>query len=173
MDTLIDFAKLLVPAGLVLYAMYLVVKTFLAKDFEKKVVELRTKNQETVLPIRLQAYERMVLFLERISPNNLIPRLQTADLTAKEFQHVLLNEIRQEFNHNVSQQVYMSHEAWELIKKAKENLIVTINNSSGELPDDATSLELVRRIFEITMNSEEDPINDALRFLKEEIQQYF
>lgn len=173
MDTLIDFAKLLVPAGLVLYAMYLVVKTFLAKDFEKRVVELRTKNQETVLPIRLQAYERMVLFLERISPSNLIPRVQTGELSAKEFQHVLLNEIRQEYNHNVSQQVYMSHEAWEFIKKAKEDLIVAINNSAGELPDDASELDLARKIFEVTLGAENDNINEALRFLKEEIQQYF
>jgi len=173
MDTVIDFAKLLVPAGLVLYAMYLVVKTFLAKDFEKRVVELRTKNQETVLPIRLQAYERMTLFLERISPNNLIPRVKTGGLNSREFQHVLLNEIRTEFNHNVSQQIYMSHEAWELIKNAKEDLIVSINNSADELSDESSDLELSRKIFGVTMNSEHDAIGKAIKFLKEEIQQYF
>ena len=173
MDTVIDFAKLLVPAGLVLYAMYLIVKTFLEKDFEKRVVELRTKNQETVLPIRLQAYERMTLFLERISPNNLIPRVKTGGLNAREFQHVLLNEIRQEFNHNVSQQIYMSHEAWELIKNAKEDLIVTINNSADELSDESSELDLSRKIFGGTMNSDHDPVGKAIIFLKEEIQQYF
>ena len=173
MDTLIEFAKLLVPAGLVLYAMYLVVKSFLEKDFEKKVIDLRTKNQETVLPIRLQAYERMTLFLERITPSNLIPRIKTGTLNAKEFQQVLLNEIRAEFNHNAAQQVYMSQEAWDMIKNAKEDLIVTINNSAAQLPDEASESDLSRKIFETTMETEMDAIGNALRFIKDEIQQYF
>ena len=173
MDTLIEFAKLLVPAGLVLYAMYLVVKSFLEKDFEKKIIELRTKNQETVLPIRLQAYERMVLFLERITPSNLIPRIKTGQLTAKEFQQVMLNEIRAEFNHNAAQQVYMSQDAWDMIRNAKEDLIVTINNNAAQLPDEATESELSRKIFETTMENETDAIGNAQRFLKDEIQQYF
>lgn len=173
MDTLIEFAKLLIPAGLVLYAMYLVVKSFLEKDFEKKVVDLRTKNQETVLPIRLQAYERMTLFLERITPSNLIPRITTGNLNAREFQQVLLNEIRSEFNHNAAQQVYMSQEAWDVIKNAKEDLIVTINNSAAVLPDDAGESDLSRKIFENTMDNEVDAIGNAQRYLKDEIQQYF
>ena len=77
MDLVIEFAKLLIPAGLVLYAMILVVKSFLDKEFQKKMIDIKTKNKETVLPIRLQAYERMCLFLERMAPNNLIPRIKS------------------------------------------------------------------------------------------------
>jgi len=106
MDLVIEFAKLLIPAGLVLYAMILVVKSFLDKEFQKKMIDIKTKNKETVLPIRLQAYERMCLFLERMAPNNLIPRIKSGKFSAREFHQIMLNEIREEYNHNVSQQVY-------------------------------------------------------------------
>jgi predicted AlkP superfamily phosphohydrolase/phosphomutase len=115
----------------------------------------------------------MTLFLERITPSNLMPRIKTGTLNAKEFQQVLLNEIRAEFNHNAAQQVYMSQEAWDMIKNAKEDLIVTINNSAAQLSDEASESDLSRKIFETTMETELDAIGNALRFIKDEIQQYF
>lgn len=173
MEIVIEFAKLLVPAALVLYAMYLLVKSFLNKELEKKMVDIKIKNNETVLPIRLQAYERMCLFLERMAPNNLIPRINKSGLSAREFQHVLLNEIREEFNHNVSQQVYMSHESWQMVKNAKEDLIVTINNAADEVDEKASAIDLSRKIIEKSMDRENEPISRALDFIKDEIQQSF
>ena len=110
MEAIIDFIKILVPAALVLYAMYLTVKAFLNKELEKTRLEIKEKNIEVVLPVRLQAYERIVLFLERMSPNNLVTRLNQAEMTAKVFQQIMLREISDEYNNNVSQQVYMSEE---------------------------------------------------------------
>ena len=77
MDALIEFIKILVPASVVLYAAYLLVRTFIQKEIELKKLEVRSRSIETVLPNRLQAYERMVLFLERMSPQNLLVRLST------------------------------------------------------------------------------------------------
>src|SRR5436305_409786 len=94
--TLQDFIQILLPAALVLYAMYLTVKSFLDKETERKLIDLKTKNSEIVVPIRLQAYERMCLFLERITPNNLLVRLNDTAYSAMELQQVLLSEIRQE-----------------------------------------------------------------------------
>jgi hypothetical protein len=85
MDTLSDLIKIVLPAALVLYAMYLVIRSFLQKDFDRQVVALKQKNAEVVLPIRLQAYERMALFLERISPNNMLIRLADPTMTAAAF----------------------------------------------------------------------------------------
>ena len=94
MEIVIEFGKLLIPALLVLYAMYLTVKNVLEKDVERKEVDFKIKNYETILPMRLQAYERIALLLERISPNNIMLRLNNPKLTAKEFQIILVKEIR-------------------------------------------------------------------------------
>jgi hypothetical protein len=173
MDVLIEFVKILVPASVVLYAAYLLVRTQVQKEVDLRRIDVRGKSMETVLPIRLQAYERMVLFLERISPQNLLVRLTVAGMPAREFNQLLLQEIRNEFNHNVSQQVYMSQEVWDLIRSAKEDLIVGINEAAGELGPDATSMDLSKKIFEKSMLKPVDPIAHALIELKKEIQRTF
>ena len=173
MDVLIEFVKILVPASVVLYAAYLLVRTQVQKEVDLKALEVRGKSIENVLPIRLQAYERMVLFLERISPQNLLVRLTAGGMNAREFHQLLLQEIRNEFNHNVSQQVYMSQEVWDLIRNAKEDLIVSINDAAGDVLPDASSLDLSKKIFEKSMIKSVDPIAHALIELKKEIQRTF
>jgi hypothetical protein len=173
MELLIEFVKILVPASVVLYAAYLLVRTQVQKEVDLKKVDVRGKTIESVLPIRLQAYERMTLFLERISPQNLLVRLTAAGMPAREFHQLLLQEIRNEYNHNVTQQVYMSQDVWDLIRNAKEDLIVSINDAAGELGPDSTSLDLSKKIFEKAMIKTIDPIAHALIELKKEIQRIF
>lgn len=173
MDAVIEFVKILVPASIVLYGAYLLVRMFIQKEINLKKLEVRSKSIETLLPNRLQAYERMALFLERISPQNLLVRLSTTGMTSKEFHQLLLSEIRNEYNHNVAQQVYMSEEVWNLIKNAKEDLILSINDAAGEMSMESTSLDLSRKIFEKSINKQVDPIAHALTELKKEIQQTF
>ena len=173
METLGDFIKILLPAAAVMYAMFLVVKSFLNKDFEKKLVDIRIKNNEIVLPIRLQAYERMALFLERISPHNLIMRVNDPAYNAAQLQQRMLMEIREEFNHNLSQQIYMSDQAWGLVRNAMEEVIAIVNKSGSNVPPEAKSIELARHIFENLIQRNEDPVNKALKFMKNEIRQVF
>lgn len=173
MEVVIEYGKLLIPAILVLYAMYLTVKSFLNKELEKRMLDIRDKSIETVLPIRLQAYERMCLFLERINPDSLLARLSNGQYTAQEFQLILLNEIREEYNHNVSQQVYMSDEVWTLIKNAKEELVATVNNASSKMPEGATNTDLSKQILEDSVSKETDLILLALHETKNEIRQVF
>jgi DNA primase len=173
MNALIELIKILVPASVVLYAAYLLVRTFIHKELELRKLEVRSRAIETVLPNRLQAYERMVLFLERMSPQNLLVRLSSSGMPAREFHQLLLSEIRNEYNHNVSQQVYISQEVWELIKNAKEDLIVSINDAASEMNLESTSLDLSKKIFEKSINKQVDPLGHALIELKKEIQQTF
>lgn len=173
MDALIEFIKILVPASIVLYAAYLMVRSFVMKDVELKRLEVRGKSIETLLPNRLQAYERMVLFLERMAPQNLLVRLNINGMPAREFHQLLLAEIRNEYNHNVSQQLYISENVWNMIRNAKEDLVVSINEAAGEMLPEATSLDLSKRIFEKSINKPVDPLNHALSELKKEIQQTF
>ncbi len=173
MDALIEYGKILLPASIVLYAMYLLVRANINKEIELKKLKIRGRSIETVLPNRLQAYERMCLFLERMSPPNLLLRVNNPAFSAKDLHKVLLDEIRNEYNHNASQQVYMSEEVWSMIKSAKEDLVILINEASQSMGQDSTGLDLSRRIFELTLEKNVEPISHALSELKKEIQQTF
>jgi hypothetical protein len=173
MDFLSDLIKIALPAGAVLYGMYLVMNNYQKKEFDKKMAEVKVKNTEFVMPVRLQAYERMCLFLERIAPNNLIIRINTMVFSAGEFHQLLLSEIREEYNHNLSQQLYMSDEAWTAIRTAMEEIVIHINNAAAIVPKDAKSLDLAKGILEQMMQYESDPTLRALQIVKNEIRQLF
>lgn len=173
MEYLTDLIQILVPSLLVLYAVFLVVKAFLQKEFDKRLLDIKIKNSETVLPLRLQAYERICLFLERIAPNNILVRLNDPAYNAKVFQQILLQEIREELNHNLSQQVYLTDSAWESVKMAVEEVTVLINNSSTGLTEESSAIDLAKAIFENMMQLDKDPVNDALKMVKNEIREFF
>jgi len=173
MEALIEFGKIIIPATLVLYAVYLTVRTFILKEIELKRLEVRSRSIETTLPARLQAYERMTLFLERIAPQNLLIRLNNPGFSARDFHKVVLDEIRNEYNHNVSQQVYMGEDVWSQIRNAKEDLVIVVNEAASTLAPEATSMDLSKKIFEMVMEKKVDLISYALTELKKEIQQTF
>jgi hypothetical protein len=173
MNTILELLKILVPASMVLYAVYLMVRTFIAKEIELKKVEVRGRSIETVLPIRLQAYERITLFLERIAPQALLFRLSNPAYSAQELHRILLDEIRNEYNHNVSQQVYMSEYVWNMVKTAKEELTASINEVAATLPPEAKAIELSRQWLQHVLDKKEDSVALALSELKKEIQQTF
>jgi predicted AlkP superfamily phosphohydrolase/phosphomutase len=99
--------------------------------------------------------------------------LNNPGFSARDFQKILLDEIRNEYNHNVSQQVYMGEEVWSQVKNAKEDLIILINEAATRLAPDATSIDLSKKIFEMAMDKQVDLIGHALTELKKEIQQIF
>jgi len=173
MDYIADLLKILLPAGIVLYGMYLVVVSFLSKEKEKMLVELKTKNTEVVLPIRLQAAERLCLFLERITPNNLVRRSNPSSYTINELYSILMNEVREEFNHNFSQQVYFSEETWEAVKRAVEEVTTIINLSRQNLESDGKGIDLAKSIFAQSLERQNDAILYALKQVKSEVNIYF
>lgn len=173
MDIIFELLKITLPAIIVCYAVYLIVRTFVLKELEKINMELSYKNTSTTLPIRLQAYERMCLFLERISPSNIIPRLNASGLSAREFQTILLADIREEYNHNLSQQIYMSDKAWDNVKLAMETTISLINEAADGLQDEASNMDLARIIFDKSYQAETSNIKTALYVVKEEIRKLF
>lgn len=173
MDALIEFGKIVIPAAVVLYAVFLTIRSLIAREIEIKKLEIRGRSLETILPARLQAYERITLLLERISPQNLLMRLSDSTYSAHDFQKLLLDEIRNEYNHNVSQQVYMSEEVWNLVRNAKEDLIIMINEAASRMTVDSRSIDLSKKIFEIALDKKVDPMGHALSEVKKEIQQTF
>lgn len=173
MDQIFELAKITLPATLVLYAVFLVVKSFLNKEYDKKLLEIKMENTKIILPIRLQAYERICLLLERISLTNLIVRVNEISLNSHQLHQILLSEIRQEVNHNLSQQVYMSDDAWNTTKKAIEDVVSLINTSAEQVQPESRSIELAKKIFENHIIKNYDTVNQALTFVKAEIREVF
>ncbi len=173
MQSITELLKILIPAAAVLYGMYLTVQTFLQKQFEQKQLDIKQKNSELITPLRLQAYERMTLFLERITPNNLLIRLSSSGMKVLDYQRVILQEIREEFSHNLSQQIYISHEAWEKTRHAMNEIVALVNTSAAELSPEMPALNLSKKIFEKVISESKQPTTEALKFLKEEVQGMF
>lgn len=173
MEIIIEFGKLLIPALLVLYAMYLTVKTILEKETAGKELDLKIKTYDTILPLRIQAFERLTLLLERISPNHILVRLSNPNYTANEFQRLIVKEIRDEFNHNLSQQIYISEESWSLVNKAVEDTISLINHTGSSLKEDAKAMDLTKAVFGEILQNDSDSIAVALSQLKKEISQFY
>ena len=133
------------------------------------MLELKSKNTEVIIPIRLQAYERIALLLERVSPNNLLIRLSEPSMSALDFQQLLLKEIQEEKNHNLSQQVYMSDDAWLATEKAINAIITVIQTASAWIDETKNAIDLAEAIFSEMMKLETDPSKEALSIVKSEL----
>ncbi|UOQ55218.1 DUF7935 family protein [Hymenobacter cellulosivorans] len=173
MDTtayVFDLLKIILPALIVAGSLYFLIQNYLEKEQQRRLIELRLENSKTTLPLRLQAYERVTLLLERITPNNLLVRLSSAGQTASEYHRLLMTEIRAEYEHNLSQQLYMSPETWEQVKQAKENILTMINKAYHALPtpQQARGTELAKRVLETLITDEVDPTTQALLAVKRE-----
>ncbi|MBI3512110.1 MAG: hypothetical protein HY064_15740 [Bacteroidetes bacterium] len=173
LTTILDMLKYLLPSLVVFAAAYLVVKNFLDTETKRRLAEIRLANQNVVTPIRLQAYERMSIFLERIHPHILITRTHKSGMSARLLQAELTKTIRTEFEHNLSQQIYMSNHAWEMVKTAKEEITKLVNVAASKLPDTATGVDLSQMILQISQQIEKMPTQVALEYLKKEVGQVF
>ncbi|MGM0613256.1 MAG: hypothetical protein ACQESM_07085 [Bacteroidota bacterium] len=173
-----------IPAAIVFATAFFLMRDFMKKhesilreiqqDEQRKIVaQMKTENQKVVNPLRLQAYERIVLFLERISPNSLLLRSVEEGISAAQMRSKLINSIRDEYEHNLSQQVYISVETWEIVKNAKEELVKLINTAYGELDNEATANDMATKIIEFSVQKGNTPVENALRAVKHEIQKLF
>ena len=168
-----EILKYTLPALFVFLATYLVMSKMVKSEQLRLKAENVLNNQKFITPIRLQAYERMVLLMERISPQSLIMRTQRQNITNQELQSALLKTIRSEFEHNMAHQLYISDKAWEMVRMAKEDCIKFINQTALQTKPDGNSLQLCKLILENTMDRDTDPTTKAINYLKEEIRTLF
>ena len=120
---LLEILKYTLPALIVFLTAYYLLSKYMQKDAAEKVVELKMKRDKEIVLLRLQAYERLALFLERINFAPVISRVRTTDMLSSELQYAIVKNIREEFEHNLSQQIYVSSSAWNLIVQAKEEMM--------------------------------------------------
>ncbi|MFA6706198.1 MAG: hypothetical protein WCS10_08415 [Bacteroidales bacterium] len=152
------------------------IKQFVVNEQKKSLLEIKkiqeTETRKVVTPIQLQAYERLVLFLERMNPDNLVLRCFQPNMDSKLLKDVMVKNIRDEFEHNLSQQLYISNQAWALIKNAKEEMISLINSVQAKEDDKITATKFAGNLFE-QFAGKKNPLEQAMEVLKEEIQSRF
>lgn len=174
METFLDIAKYILPSLVVLATAYLLLRTLLKEERKKVEATALANLRKDTLLLRLQAYERLSVFLERSHPNNLITRVNEPDLTVRDLQYLLIESVKTEFEHNLSQQIYVSQEIWATVTYVKDDMIKTVNLLAASLPQNANSLDLAKQILEHYMQSDKVvPSQKALNVINMEVKRLF
>lgn len=175
MITIVLVVSILAAFALAGGLFYMLAKRYF--DQQQKLQLLQAKLDErretlkVVTPIRLQAYERMALFLERIAPNSLVLRCYQPGMDLKLLQGVMTKNIRDEWEHNLSQQVYLSEDTWIHIREAKEEMINLVNASAVTLTDTTDPTRLAANIF--ASAAQRSPVDEALEVLHKELRELY
>ena len=173
MDILLQIALIILPAGAVLLTTIFFLRKEAAKDVQDMRAELKKQRQEYFLPSRVEAYQRAVLLMERIHPNSLVMRLHNPGLSAKALQADFLKAIREEYDHNVAQQLFISLQGWQMVKNSKEETIKIINIAGNQMLATSTGMDLSAKIFEIVAEVGQLPTEITVEYLKKELQELF
>ena len=170
---MLEILKYVVPSLVLFLTVFYILHSYFEDLEKKRKFKASLKNRKLITPLRLQAYERVILFLERITPESLIMRVSQTGMNSKQLQSEMLASVRAEFDHNLSQQLYLSCEAWEMVKNARSSTIKLINTASDQILPDAPYIQLSSIILETVMEMDKNPSSEAIDFLKEEVQKLF
>lgn len=172
MSDIVEIIKISLPSIIVASACVFIINHFLKNEQRKIAFTLKLESVKTSLSLKLQAYERIILFLERINPHNSVMRFNLQEVSALQLQKELINAVRQEFEHNITQQLYISNEAWNLVKSAKESVLAEIIKTASRLAPDATATELASHLLE-SETGNTSQLHVAILFIKKEAQDLF
>lgn len=167
---MIEILKYCLPALCVLLATWLVMHKFYKSETEKRLWELKRLSQKEISPLRMRAYERLALLLERTTPEHMLLDVNLTEMTILQLQQHMMRTIRMEYDHNLSQQVYVSDEVWQLILAAREQMVAFINTLAQQMPAETTSLEYAKTLITAYATNGETVNEKALQALKAEAQ---
>ncbi len=166
----LDILKYVLPSLVVLIAATTIVGRFLSSANQQKQIENFGAAQDITLRLRLQAYERLALFLERVSIGQLIPRVYDSSMTVQDLRFAITHTVRAEYEHNLSQQIYVSDSVWQTVKSAKEQEMAMVNRISETLDPAAPARDLHMRLLEVIAHANTDlPTESALQIVNEEV----
>jgi len=168
---ILEVSKYLLPCATVVLIAYWLINRPVKLEKMRLENEFDKANYKVVTPIRLNAYERLVLFLERTSPDEILNREMQTDMSAFELQMRLLQVIREEFEHNVSQQIYVSPAAWHAVITAKNNIIQLVNICATQVSANDHAIGLAQNIIKMYSGADETATKNAITLLKNEIGQ--
>jgi len=171
MEALLEILKYTLPALVVLASSYLLLKQFLTSKEKIALLDFQKSMAKDKLPLKLQAYERLMLFCERIDMKNLIFRLLTKEITPKNLSNGMLVSIQKEYEHNLAQQVYVSDSLWKIISQAKTNIQGLITQSISDLPEGGSSEDLLELLQQKSGKSTQS-LEIAKSAIREEIKTF-
>ncbi|HEV2480435.1 MAG TPA: hypothetical protein VGS79_12250 [Puia sp.] len=158
----------LLVAGTLVYLMLKQRKEMKALETARATPPGGAAGDPSTRQLQLQAYERLILLTDRIALPNLIARVNTPGLTARDMQGLLIQSIRQEFEHNITQQIYVSTEAWGVVRDYKEQNQLIVNQVASFLPEEATGADLNRALLDLLVQnpkaSLQNVVSEALSF---------
>lgn len=163
-----EILKFTIPALIMFWAVQSLFKQFLQGQQQMRLMEIKQQQGSTTLPLRLQAYERLSLFCERISIPNLVMRLKTQGMQAGALRVALMMAIQQEFEHNLTQQVYISEQLWEIIKLSRTDTINVVTSVAEGVDPKASADELIKALFAAMEAREGSPLLTAQAAIKKE-----
>ena len=168
-DTIFILCLIVLPALLVFFTAQYMMKQHITNSVQLVKTEILKTNLNTFTPLKLQAYERIALFLERTSIPALIQSYAQAGLSARGFAAAATHAIKEEYSYNVSQQIYVSSQMWTLVKAIKEQHLQLLQNITASLPAEATAADLSQKLIEFLQSMDVQPQDRGMEFMKNEI----
>jgi hypothetical protein len=170
---LFDILKYTIAGLGVVWIAFYMIKPYLDRDEAIQLLEFKKSVSNQTLPLRLQAYERLVLYIERVNPANMLIRLNAPSYTAKELYALIVDETRTEYQHNITQQIYVSERAWSVVRRVKEDTLGIVNNAIRTVPENATGLEFSKSILASLSQLEDNPYDIGASLLRKDLEDLF
>lgn len=169
----LDIFRTVISGLILIVAVFYLLKPYLDKLEKQPVSGIDPNTENNRVSLQLQAYERLLLFVDRTNPVNLLIRLNDPAYLAAELHYQVLGEIRNEFQHNITQQLYVSAIAWEIVKRIKNDTISLVNSAIKVLPPHASGFDFSKLILEQMSKMENNPYDVAAALIRDEARQLF
>jgi hypothetical protein len=174
MESFLELLKYTIPGLVVFAATYFSIKQFLDDRLRRETLRQRSENSKTTLPLKLQAYERLILLCDRLSITNLLIRLRVGGMSVADLRGSLLIAVQQEFDHNVSQQLYVSDTLWQILIHARQQTLNLITESANGLDPNAPDEDYVNALLEgADRVGDLPPLQQAVMAIRMEAGQFF
>ncbi|MDX1542665.1 MAG: hypothetical protein R3214_01880 [Christiangramia sp.] len=164
---ILDFLYAILPAVVVGLVSFYFFHSYSRNEENRRKFLMLRENRKTALPIKLQAYERLALFLERISPGQILFRVKPGSEDPNLYANLLIATIEQEFEHNIAQQIYITNECWDYIKTSKNATISLIRKAS--VKEDINNADELRELILKSLMDKQSPTDAGLSYIKKEV----
>lgn len=163
-----EIVKFTVPAIIVFLTVYVMFKQFFKGQQELAILRDRTDNRDKTMSVKLQAFERLMLYCDRMDVINMALRLNNKDMSARDLMQAMLISMQKEYEHNSAQQLYVSNTLWEVLSQAKASNINLISAAFESLNPEASSRELLAAISDKMNQVQMNPADQAKKALRSE-----
>jgi hypothetical protein len=164
-DKFLESIAYILPAAVTGFVAYYMFNSYIKSQNSERKLEILAAKRKDSLPIKLQAYERLLLFCERINPVKMLIRIQPLSTNTNEYLQLLIANIEQEFEHNLVQQIYISDDSWTAIYAAKSAVI----NKLKQVAENSNSANDLRENVLIDYSKTLPPTETAIAFIKNEV----